>query len=447
MDGLTFFNFMAAAAAAAAALPAPTFVAASAEILATSGSTETLPLPAGWEPGHLMVLVMSAGGNVTFTPPGGWTERVASNTTNTAAAGTRLRAYTRTAGLYEEGQLLSASQAFSAQVFAFEGGEYDTQASDVEETIVTPVVVPAVVTSEANCAVLALVGHATNTTTDQASGWANANLADLTELSDVNNSNHGGFAAAFGTKAAAGSSGTTAAALATASRQNRAAISIKPAVHTGWPASSDATFRAAGALVRASGAAAGIDIPMPASIVVGELLVVIHFHDDSQVSDATGPSDWTRKVFRADVGGQTCAIAVWEKIADGTEAATEFFGMTSVGHGQTGICLAYSDAIGISAIGTLLQGATETLTCVAPSITPASPGVLLAFFAMQEENGHTVATPPSGMTQRGFQNADGPTVAVYELDPSPAGATGDKTIVFSGGTGAADNMGILIQVT
>lgn len=94
----------------------------------------------------------------------------------------------------------------------------------------TAVVIPGATTTVANCLIVAIASRQTDSTAAQQSGQVNASLTGLTERSDIGNltGNGGAFAIVTGTQSAAGVYGATTATLATASRQGRVSLALRP---------------------------------------------------------------------------------------------------------------------------------------------------------------------------------------------------------------------------
>lgn len=93
----------------------------------------------------------------------------------------------------------------------------------------TAVSIPGAITTKQNTLVVVAVANATDTATDQTSGFTNAALTSIAELEDTNSTvgTGGGFGVAAGEKVAAGDYGTTTATLATASEQAFVSLALK----------------------------------------------------------------------------------------------------------------------------------------------------------------------------------------------------------------------------
>ncbi|MGZ4989999.1 MAG: beta strand repeat-containing protein, partial [Methylobacter sp.] len=127
-----------------------------------------------------------------------------------------------------------------AQIVTFRGvyatgNPWDVTVGDVLATAGTGFSIPGATTTVTNSLVVAIVsaGVDANSTT-QRSGWTNASLTGLTERvdSNTNSGNGGGFGAATGVKATAGTYNSTTGTLASAFAQGRISIALKPKTTT-----------------------------------------------------------------------------------------------------------------------------------------------------------------------------------------------------------------------
>jgi hypothetical protein len=177
-------------------------------------------------------------------------------------------------------------------------------------------------------------------------------------------------------------------------------------------------------------------VTAPTGIQDGDLLVAVIFNSSENADPITLPSGWSM-LFENDATNNYFVLA--RKTA-ASESGNYTFGFGS-STANTIAILVYRNATQINTTGTLNRQAS-TATGTASSIAPTFRGSLCAFFA--NETARTVATAPSGMTQRADQTAVAPAIAVYDSAPEEALATGDRSIVWSG-TGTLAS--ILFQVT
>jgi len=89
--------------------------------------------------------------------------------------------------------------------------------------------------------------------------------------------------------------------------------------------------------------------------------------------------------------------------------------------------LVYRNATRVNTVGAITRANSTTAT--AASITSTYAGTLCAAFGINA--GTALVTAPSGLTQRAFQNANDPSVAVYDLANQTATATSAYTLVWN----------------
>lgn len=173
-------------------------------------------------------------------------------------------------------------------------------------------------------------------------------------------------------------------------------------------------------------------VPAPADIQDGDLLVA-YLYCSIFDNSLTPPSGFTVRLSVLEAAGGNASVIIATKVASSESGDYSFI---VDGEEQSTIALlAYRNATDTDRlIGTELDGST------ASSISPTSDGALLAFYGINEET--TVSSGPSGMTQRAVITTF-PSVAVYDITPNESGATGDKTITWSGG---GDNSAVQMQV-
>jgi hypothetical protein len=124
-----------------------------------------------------------------------------------------------------------------AQIYVLRGCELgnviNTSAGDVDAVGSTAVTVPGGTTTQPNCLIFVVIGHAT-TSGNQVSGYANASLTNTAEKVDggAATGTGGGWSIWTGTKATAGVYSATTATLATSSRQARISIAFQGSQQT-----------------------------------------------------------------------------------------------------------------------------------------------------------------------------------------------------------------------
>ena len=167
---------------------------------------------------------------------------------------------------------------------------------------------------------------------------------------------------------------------------------------------------------------ASLIISAPAGLADGDLLFAVLV--GGVANQTISGSGWTSEASR-----QASSFAVLSKIAAASDANYTFTFSNSA-NAKGGAIVCYRNDPIIDIIGSI-TGTTST-TGVAPSVSPSRAGVLLGFFS--GTGTVTIVTPPSGMTQRALQGTGNAKAAVYELTPSPPGATGTRSIVWSSST-------------
>jgi hypothetical protein len=220
----------------------PTFVAAGA---ASSGTKTITPaLPSGIATGDILLLFVETSNqavSVSNQNGGTWTAVTNSPQYCGTAAGTtgaRLTAFwsryngtqgaptVSDSGDHQLGRIIAIRNAVSS------GNPWDVTAGGVEATDDTSGSIPGATTTVANTLVVTAIATSLPdaSSTAKFSGWTNANLTSLTELTDnsVNAGNGGGLAIATGVKATAGAYGNTAVTLVNAAYKGMMSIAIKP---------------------------------------------------------------------------------------------------------------------------------------------------------------------------------------------------------------------------
>lgn len=208
-----------------------------------AGAADVTPaLPTGWAVDDIFLLFVETA-NEAVTAPTGWTEVTNSPQGTGTAAGTdatRLTVFWRRAEANDTAPTITDpgnhvyAQIINIRGCVETGNPWDVTSGDVAASASTSVSVPTLTTTVVDCLIILGVANATDSLSPQTSGWTNANLANLTEITaaddNTNAGNGGGFGLAWGEKASAGSIGASTATLATSSVQGRMAIALKPVV-------------------------------------------------------------------------------------------------------------------------------------------------------------------------------------------------------------------------
>ena len=218
---------------------APTFQAAGGRVGGTGGITVAWPAHAAGD--IALLIVQTANQAIPSTPTGFAMVTGSPQGTGTAGgtAATRLNVYwaRATSSAMPNVAVADSGNNQVARIITFRGvietgNPWDITIGDVAATASTGFTIPGATTTINNDLVVAIVANGTDTTTLQTSGWANASLSGLTEVTDVNNAsgNGGGFGVAVGVKSTAGAYGNTTGTLLTASVQGRMSIALKPKI-------------------------------------------------------------------------------------------------------------------------------------------------------------------------------------------------------------------------
>lgn len=183
-----------------------------------------------------------------------------------------------------------------------------------------------------------------------------------------------------------------------------------------------------------------IAVTMPAGIVVGELIwVVIGIALAATATDATGGGYWTQQAQGLDAFGGS-DLAIFTRIADGTEGATRTFNLASSQQpGAIAFRTGGQDPIApinvVSTQGTGTSGSNVAMTC--PSVTTTVAGAMILRFGVTRQTGGLGMTTPAGNTivgsaDTGLSFNDSSTQVAYSTQTS-AGATGTAAFVANGG--------------
>lgn len=205
---------------------------------AGSLTVASVPWPAH-AAGEVGVLVVETA-NQPIATPSGWTA-VPNGSQGVGTAGsttaTGLQVFWRRAASGAEAavSLTSTGDHVNGRILTFRGciasgdpvdASAGNDGGDVNSTAVS---IPGATTTVANCLVIAIASRQ-GTSSLQQSGQANASLTAVVELTEtgLGLGNGGGFGIIAGTLAAAGAYSATTATLATASRQARVSLALKP---------------------------------------------------------------------------------------------------------------------------------------------------------------------------------------------------------------------------
>jgi hypothetical protein len=183
-----------------------------------------------------------------------------------------------------------------------------------------------------------------------------------------------------------------------------------------------------------TGSVPSLSINKPAGAQAGDLVVLLVAHGNLAVS----ASGFTQQATNASGASR---LTVLTRLLDGSEGSA--FAVTSSSATKSVIALLYrGGAASVDVAGTPSQ--VTNATQVAPSVTATQSGILIMASGLTAAGTPTITTPPSGMTQRHtIVGSAGMWIAAFDLSPSPAGATGSKSVVWSSSAaGCAGSMQI-----
>lgn len=192
-----------------------------------------------------------------------------------------------------------------------------------------------------------------------------------------------------------------------------------------------------GATTATGGTNASYSLAIPAGVVPGDLLISIHYCSNPGHTLPT-ISGWFPYLSSTSVAsGSVCGA---RRIAASGDPASVTWGPWSGAGTTTAMCLAYRNAKAINATGARADVTSTTTTL--PQIIPTASGVLVGFW-INESPSATVTAPPDGMSLVASNVGAAAAIRAYELNPSPAGASGDKAQTISA---SAASTGLLLQL-
>lgn len=219
------------------AIPTVYAVGAQGQTNNAGGGTATPALPTGTTTGDLLIMFMETG-NQPVPALTGWSNVGVGIVQQASGLVTALTVRWKIAGAGETAPSLSASSIdhVVARIVGVRGHDpaapFNITATGVDNTASTSTSIPGATTTIADCLVFAAFSTGTDvTSTAQASAWANASLATVTEQCDNWHvtGNGGGFGVATGGKAAVGAYNATTVTIATANTKATMSFAVAPA--------------------------------------------------------------------------------------------------------------------------------------------------------------------------------------------------------------------------
>lgn len=192
---------------------------------------------------------------------------------------------------------------------------------------------------------------------------------------------------------------------------------------------------------RTTGTATHVVDAIP-GVIAGDTLLCFMLNSNAASRTINSrPSGFSNVLNRANADGGNAILDI--KTAGGSEPSTYSWVWNNATSTIASIMIALRAPTGIN-VNSAAFDTTTSDTQVLGSITPSNPGALIGFFASRLVA--TVSTPPAGMTARATTIGKPSTAALsaYSLDPSPSGATGAKTLIWSA---SAVVVGALVQLS
>lgn len=169
-----------------------------------------------------------------------------------------------------------------------------------------------------------------------------------------------------------------------------------------------------------------IVVNKPAGVQDGDLLVALAWSSSTTPVSASG---WD---VVATFTTSTPTLYVLKRRVDSDGASYTFSGSSSCAV----TIIATRGGGGVVTVPASITGASSA-TSTAASINAPSAGILISSFGISNASA-TVSTPPGGMTLAHYESTAGAvSSSTYYLDPSPAGATGTKSVTWSTSTTVA----------
>lgn len=211
---------------------AVSFVAAGTAVAGTT--TLTVAWPGSQSAGDIGLMLIETA-NAATVVASGWTELSSSPVESAVSTHGLHVLYKIAAGSDADVSVSGLLNHAIARIIVFSGVDGTSPinaTSNQAASITTTITLPVVTTDTADCAIVHVAGtgrDATSTTTF--SDWTNANLASITEVADdtTGTAGGGGFGAAWGILASAGSSGTGSCTQATSIVATAITVALKPA--------------------------------------------------------------------------------------------------------------------------------------------------------------------------------------------------------------------------
>ena len=214
----------------------------------------------------------------------------------------------------------------------------------------------------------------------------------------------------------------------------------------------DPTFSVVDGVVGWFAPGSTIDVPVPAGVVAGNVLIAQIAYNTGATGSITPPAGWNTIDVLTNTTNPMMQGLYW-RVATGSEPTHYSFTLsTDKSETATGAILAYADVDTANPIDAVAgQTNAPGSSVVAPSITTTQPNTMLV--ALYANRGNDYVDPPAGMTERldiGTVEGVGvgeTTAAVYDQTLAATGATGTRTATSTTDGGVAHMLALAPPAT
>lgn len=282
-----------------------------------------------WNAGDVFLLYVESADEAVATPSG-WT--IVTGSPQSCTALTRLSVFWRRAvtgdtqvtvtdpGDHATGVVIAVTGCIAS------GNPWDVTNGDIKLVPSTSLSATGNTTTVANCLVIIAATTDTDTGTPRWSAWANADLANVTEIYDISTTqgNGGGIGITTGEKAVAGAFGATTATIAASASNAYFIVALKPAVATP-PTLVSATWQSDGVTLRTVWSATVTVVGTPtfsiAARSIANAVMVYKSGTGTNTIDWT-PNSWPNHPVFGDTVTMSAAAGTVKDVATSTDQAT-----------------------------------------------------------------------------------------------------------------------------
>lgn len=198
-----------------------------------------------------------------------------------------------------------------------------------------------------------------------------------------------------------------------------------------------------GVAIPSDSGSASVAVNAIPEVQAGDILLCLQYNAQGATrSISSRPSGWSNLLARSNSDGGNAVLDI--KTATGSEPGSYTWTWNNSSSITAAAMVAYRNVSAVNAIPGAFDVSEVALQTLS-SITPTLPGVLVGFFSVRNSSA-SVTTTPSGMDVRVPPSVSfgTPKIAVCDLIPSPAGATGTKEMLWSVSN---TKLGALIQLS